>query len=224
MQNGAFVLSASISDLFHKSIPAVQLNSASSLDSSYFNVLDPNPSLGLMDRFQSNLPPPEIDKQAAGSAMADNMDYATPLINEWSGLELDRFPPQPEYLPLDPACASISDLFHKSIPAVQLNSASSLDSPYFNVLDPNLSLGLMDRFQSNLPPPEIDKQAAGWAMADNMDYATPLVDEWSGLELDGFPPQPEYLPFDPAWYDGWMDGQEAASLDPLDGFSLYMFF
>ncbi|KAI8551028.1 hypothetical protein RHMOL_Rhmol06G0153100 [Rhododendron molle] len=120
--------------------------------------------------------------------------------------------------------ASIGDLCHQSIPAVQLNSASSLNSPYFNATDLNPSPSLADRFQSHVPPPEIDMQAVGWAMADNMDYATPLINEWSGLELDGFPQQPEYFPFDQAWYDGKMADHEAAMLDPLDGFSLNMLF
>ncbi|KAI8530123.1 hypothetical protein RHMOL_Rhmol11G0031100 [Rhododendron molle] len=91
LQNGAFVLSASINDLFHQSIPTVQLNSAASLDSPY-NVTDPNPSPSLIDRFQSDMPSPQVDMQAVGWAMADNMDYTTPIINEWSGLELDGFP------------------------------------------------------------------------------------------------------------------------------------
>ncbi|KAI8568927.1 hypothetical protein RHMOL_Rhmol02G0238800 [Rhododendron molle] len=90
-RNGAFVLGTSISDLCHQSIPAVQLNSASSLDSPYFNVTDPNPSPSLTDRFQSNVSPPAIDMQAVGWAMVDNMDFATVIINEWSGLELDGF-------------------------------------------------------------------------------------------------------------------------------------
>ncbi|KAI8568946.1 hypothetical protein RHMOL_Rhmol02G0240100 [Rhododendron molle] len=63
-QNGAFVLGASISDLFHQSIPAVQLNSASSLDSPYFNVTNPSPSPSLTDRFLANPPPPKADMQA----------------------------------------------------------------------------------------------------------------------------------------------------------------
>ncbi|KAI8529839.1 hypothetical protein RHMOL_Rhmol11G0005500 [Rhododendron molle] len=91
-KNGAFVLGASISDLFHQSIPIVQLNFASSLDSPYFNVTDLNPSLNLMDQFQSNVLLPKVDMQAVGWAMANNMDYATPIINEWLGLELDGFP------------------------------------------------------------------------------------------------------------------------------------
>ncbi|KAI8529806.1 hypothetical protein RHMOL_Rhmol11G0002300 [Rhododendron molle] len=92
MQNGAFVFNASIGDLFHKSIPIVQLNYASSLDNPYFNVTDPNPSPSLLDRFRSNVPLPKVDMQATDWAMADNMDYATPIISEWSGLELDGFP------------------------------------------------------------------------------------------------------------------------------------
>ncbi|KAI8550528.1 hypothetical protein RHMOL_Rhmol06G0114000 [Rhododendron molle] len=120
--------------------------------------------------------------------------------------------------------ASISDLFHQLIPAVQLNSASSLYSPYFNVTDPNPSPSLTDWFQFNVSYPAIDMQAVGWAVADNMDYATPIINEWPDLEFDGFPQQPEYLPFDQAWYDGWMAGHEVAMLDPLDGFSLYMLF
>ncbi|KAI8542069.1 hypothetical protein RHMOL_Rhmol08G0110100 [Rhododendron molle] len=85
-----------------------------------------------------------------------------------------------------------------------LNSASSLDSPYFNATDLNPSPSLTDLFQSNAPPLEADMQAVGWAVVDNMDYATPIINEWSGLELDGFPQQPEYLPFDQAWCEGWM--------------------
>ncbi|KAI8560391.1 hypothetical protein RHMOL_Rhmol04G0251900 [Rhododendron molle] len=64
LQNGAFVLSASVSDLFHQPIPAVQLSSASSLDSSYFNATDPNPSLNLTDRLPFSAPPLEADMRA----------------------------------------------------------------------------------------------------------------------------------------------------------------
>ncbi|KAI8555051.1 hypothetical protein RHMOL_Rhmol05G0144300 [Rhododendron molle] len=120
--------------------------------------------------------------------------------------------------------ASISGLFHQSIPAMQLNSASSIDSPYFNITDTDPSPSLLDWFQSDMPLLEVDMQAVGWAMAGNMDYATPTINEWVGFELDGFPQQPKYLPFDRAWYDGWMAGHEAAILNPLDGISLYMLF
>ncbi|KAI8530236.1 hypothetical protein RHMOL_Rhmol11G0040400 [Rhododendron molle] len=107
---------------------------------------------------------------------------------------------------------------------MQLNSASSLDSPYFNTTDPNPSPSLTDRFQFSAPPPEIDMRAVSWAVVDNLDYATPLINKWSALELDGFPQQPEYLPFDQAWYDGWMAGHEATMIDPLAEFSIYMLF
>ncbi|KAI8542838.1 hypothetical protein RHMOL_Rhmol08G0170700 [Rhododendron molle] len=80
----------------------------------------------------------------------------------------------------------------------------------------------MDPFQFSAPLPKIDMRAVSWAIANNMDYATPIFNEWSALKLDGFPQQPEYLPFDQAWYDGWMGGHEAAMVDPLDEFSLYM--
>ncbi|KAI8542637.1 hypothetical protein RHMOL_Rhmol08G0153200 [Rhododendron molle] len=120
--------------------------------------------------------------------------------------------------------ASVSDLSHQSIPAVQLSSASSLNSPYFTAMDPNPSLSLTDRLPFSAPPPEADMRAISWAIADDMDYATPIINEWSALELDGFPQQPEYLPFDQAWYDGWVAGHEAAMVDPLDEFSLYMLF
>ncbi|KAI8555263.1 hypothetical protein RHMOL_Rhmol05G0161300 [Rhododendron molle] len=46
-RDGAFVLTASISDLSHQPIPAVWLNSASSLDILYFTATDPNPFLTL---------------------------------------------------------------------------------------------------------------------------------------------------------------------------------
>ncbi|KAI8547338.1 hypothetical protein RHMOL_Rhmol07G0187600 [Rhododendron molle] len=73
----------------------------------------------------------------------------------------------------------LADHFHQSIPVVQLNFASSIDSPYFNVTDPNPSTSLLDQFGSDMPLPEVDMQAVGWAMADNMDYATPIINEWA---------------------------------------------
>jgi hypothetical protein len=67
-------------------------------------------------------------------------------------------------------------------------------------------------------------QAVGWAIADNLDYATPIINEWTELEMGGFPQQPQNVPFDQAWYDGWMAGYAQALVDPLDEFSLYMLF
>ncbi|KAI8542672.1 hypothetical protein RHMOL_Rhmol08G0156600 [Rhododendron molle] len=107
---------------------------------------------------------------------------------------------------------------------MRLSSASSLNSPYFTATDPNPSPSLTDWLPFSAPLPEANMRAISWAIADNMDYATPIINEWSALKLDGFSQQPEYLPFDQAWYDGWMAGHDAAMADPLDEFSLYMLF
>ncbi|KAI8560177.1 hypothetical protein RHMOL_Rhmol04G0235900 [Rhododendron molle] len=133
LQNGAFVFNASISDLFHQSIPIVQLNSTSSLDSPYFNITDPNPSPSLLDQFRSDTPLLEVDMQAIGWVVADNMDYATPIINEWSGFELDGFPKQPEYLPYDQACSvfnAVCDADHDPCSYIVSEEFSCPDVPY----------------------------------------------------------------------------------------------
>lgn len=67
-------------------------------------------------------------------------------------------------------------------------------------------------------------QAVGWEIADNEDYAVLIINEWYQLELDGFPQDPEYVPFDHAWNEEWLAGYHEAMLDPLDGISLFMIF
>ncbi|KAG5553164.1 hypothetical protein RHGRI_011136 [Rhododendron griersonianum] len=97
----------------------------------------------------------------------------------------------------------IGDLQTDPIHSVQLDLASTTHNPYFTVTDPNPSQSLVSRFRSFMPTlpklePEIDMQAVGWGIADNEDDATPIINEWCQLEVDRFPQDPEYVPFDHA--------------------------
>ncbi|KAG5561994.1 hypothetical protein RHGRI_004885 [Rhododendron griersonianum] len=125
--------------------------------------------------------------------------------------------------------AVIGDLHGDPIHSMQLDTATTICNPYFAVIDPNSSQSLVTRFRAMMPAlpkpePEIDMQTVGWGIADNDDYVAPIIQEWYQLELEGFPQDPEYVPFDHALYEEWMAAHHEAMIDPLDGISLFMLF
>ncbi|KAG5528906.1 hypothetical protein RHGRI_029535 [Rhododendron griersonianum] len=125
--------------------------------------------------------------------------------------------------------AIIGDLSSDPIPSRQLDPASTIRNPIFTMANPSTSQGFGNRFRTMMPAqpelePKVDMQAVGWAIADNDDYAAPLIQGLYQLELEGFPLHPEYVLVDHDWDEEWLAGHNQAMLDPLDGISLYMLF
>ncbi|KAG5565860.1 hypothetical protein RHGRI_001688 [Rhododendron griersonianum] len=150
-------------------------------------------------------------------------------------IRLDGQPPHPNATPerlqkgMATLNAAIGNLSSDPIPSRQLVPTSTIRNPIFTMTDPNPSQSFGNRFRAMMPAlpepePEIDMQYVGWAIANDDDYAAPIIQEWYQFELEGFPLHPEYVPFDPTWHDEWMAGHHEAMNDPLDGISLYMLF
>ncbi|KAG5524141.1 hypothetical protein RHGRI_030963 [Rhododendron griersonianum] len=150
-------------------------------------------------------------------------------------IRLDGQPPYPNATPghlqrgMTTLNAVIGDLSSDPIPSRQLDPASTIRNPIFTMVNPSSPQSFGNRSRAMMPAlpepePKIDMQAVGWAIADDDDYASPIIQGWYQFELEGFPLHPEHVPFDPAWNVEWMAGHHEAMIDPLDGISLYMLF
>ncbi|KAG5553243.1 hypothetical protein RHGRI_011190 [Rhododendron griersonianum] len=140
-------------------------------------------------------------------------------------IRLDGKPPYPDATPerlrrgMVALNAIISDLSSNPIPSRQLDPASTVRNPIFTMADPNTSQSFGNRFRTMMPAqlelePQVDMQAVGWAIADNDDYAAPIIQELYQLELEGFSLHPEYVPIDHAWVEEWLIPEKEYYWDP----------
>ncbi|KAG5554585.1 hypothetical protein RHGRI_012224 [Rhododendron griersonianum] len=120
------------------------------------------------------------------------------------------------------------DLQRDTVFSTQLLPGTTVRNSFFTFAGTALDGSPIERARlaraAGPPEPELDMQAVGWAIADHNNFEVPRINEWDELALEGFPVEPEAVPFDHVANNQLLAAQEADMMDPLDGFALPLLF
>ncbi|KAI8535001.1 hypothetical protein RHMOL_Rhmol10G0141100 [Rhododendron molle] len=124
--------------------------------------------------------------------------------------------------PAKPNVISNSLLQHnQQVNQISLSSTISPSSTIFNPTDHITSENNPKPIVTAPVEPDVNMLSVEWEMEDKMAEWIELGNDWTERYHLGFPATPQV---DQAWVDQLEAEWEAARADPLDGFSLFMFF